>query len=87
MEKALAAEPQPLTGLEEASATAVTPPKEEPAPEQADGKTASDSSEDKRLAYAKALVACGGTPEGIQTTLLTLPKKKWQKPTPSIPRR
>lgn len=68
VEKALAAEPQPLTGLEEASATAVTPPKEEPAPEQADGKTASDSSEDKRLAYAKALVACGGTPEGIQTT-------------------
>lgn len=33
---------------------------------QMDSKTAIGDKDDKRLAYAKALVACGGTPEGIQ---------------------
>lgn len=66
VDDALAAEPQPLSGLTEATVATVSAPKEEPVSVQVDGKTTIDDKDDKRLAYAKALVACGGTPEGIQ---------------------
>lgn len=66
VDDALSAEPQPLVGLVETSAAAVPSPKEEPAPVQTGSNAAIDYNDDKRLAYAKALVACGGTPEGIQ---------------------
>lgn len=75
VEDALAAEPQPLTGLTELSADTAATPAEAPATVQINSKTSIDDKDDKRLAYAKALAACNGTPEGIQAAYNTAEKE------------
>lgn len=65
--EALAAEPQVLTGLNEpSSAKSPAAAPEVPVPPQIDSTITISDKDDLRTAYAKALVACGGTPEGIQ---------------------
>lgn len=73
-EEARAAEPQSLTGLPE-SVTSADPPAttSDPVPTSTSDSTSSGSGDNKdassddrkRLEYAKALAACGGTPDGI----------------------
>ena len=72
---ALAEELQPLTALTELSANTAATPTEAPSTVQIDSKTSIDDKDDKRIAYAKALAACNGTPEGIQAAYNTAEKE------------